>query len=125
MDKKFILCLLIAGALIISGCMGTSYDTPPGPSSNPKKVKQVALKPEVGEVAPTFLRVTNRNDYAWHNVKITVNEYYPCWEMNLVESGEAINVNAGGDCGAEFVMNYDAIYSMTVEADEGSAGFSR
>ena len=95
---------------LVSGCTGTNYNS---------------LEAEISEPdnSGTYLRVINRNDYDWHNVTITVNDYYSCWSRDVLKPAEVINVQAV-TCN-QFVVNHNVVYSLTVKADEGQADFYR
>ncbi|TKJ17466.1 hypothetical protein CEE44_02935 [Candidatus Woesearchaeota archaeon B3_Woes] len=103
---------------LVSGCTGTN-------NNNPDITKKKSLQAEIGELGDsgTYLRVINRNDYDWHNVKITVNDYYSCWSRDILKPEEVISVNAV-TCN-QFVINQNVVYSLTVVADEGQTDFTR
>ncbi len=83
------------------------------------------FKVEIGEVGDSgnIIRVTNRNSYDWHNIKITVNDYYSCWSREILKPNEVITVNALY-CN-EFVLNHKVVNSIEVVADEGKDHFIR
>ncbi|MHA1591393.1 MAG: hypothetical protein ACTSUP_02850 [Candidatus Heimdallarchaeaceae archaeon] len=54
---------------------------------------------------------------------MTVNEYYNCWNFDVLAPGAAISVNAPTCSG--FAINHDSIFTLEVEADEGSETFTR
>ena len=119
MNKKMIFySILLLCILIISGCSENN-------STTNKQTEKAPLEVEIGEIesSGTQLRVINRNDYDWHNVKVTVNEYYSCWSRDILKPNEVISVNAL-TCN-QFVINHDIVYSLIVEADEGSSEFAR
>ncbi|MCF7872151.1 hypothetical protein K9L97_03890 [Candidatus Woesearchaeota archaeon] len=74
-------------------------------------------------MSDTQLRVINRNNYTWHNVSITVNDYYSCWEQDNLNPEGIIEVQAL-TCD-QFAINHKYIYSILVETDEGKASFTR
>lgn len=105
--------------LMVSGCTTTNFDNT---QTTPKKE---SLKAEIGELgnSGTYLRVINRNDYDWHNVEVTVNDYYSCWSRDVLKPEEIIDVQAV-TCN-QFAVNQNVVYSLTVNADEGQADFTR
>ncbi len=82
------------------------------------------LDASVTPVRGSFIeyQVLNINDYAWHNVLITVNEEYDCWGRDVLEPGEKIIIRAAM-CD-DFVVYNDAIYFIKIEADEGWAKYA-
>ena len=128
MEKsKYYNGLLITSLLIVflvSGCTETNYNNSDD-RSTPDITKKKPLQAEIGELgnSGTYLRVINRNDYDWHNVEITVNDYYSCWSRDVLKPEEIIDVQAV-TCN-QFAVNQNAVYSLTVIADEGQADFSR
>ena len=125
--SKYYTGLIIISLLIlflVSGCTGTNYNNSDD-SSNPEIAKKKPLQAEIGEQgnSGTYLRVINRNDYDWHNVEITVNDYYSCWSRDVLKPEEVIDVQAV-TCN-QFVVNHNVVYSLTVKTDEGQADFSR
>ena len=117
-QKKIFYSIFILCIIIISGCSENN-------STTNKQLERAPLEAELGEMTAegTILRVINRNDYDWHNVKVTVNEYYSCWSRDVLKPNEVISVNAL-TCN-QFVINHDIVYSVIVEADEGSSEFIR
>ncbi len=124
MDKKLIFGICILSLLVLYGCGETSY-TIDNSDSKSQPVKRAQLEVEIGELSSmgTIIRVINRNDYDWHNVNITVNDYYSCWETDVLKPSESITVNAV-TCN-KFAVNQNMIYSVQVETDEGFEEFSR
>lgn len=89
-------------------------------SSNSDSSQNLAkFEPELTSLGGslTTYKVINRNDYAWHNVEIIVNDYYSCWSRAVVESGESITISAA-TCN-DFAVNYNSVNSLLIEADEG------
>jgi len=124
MDKKLIFGICILSLLVLYGCGEASYTTDNSDSKS-QPVKRAQLEVEIGELGSTgmLFRVINRNDYDWHNVKITVNDYYSCWERDVLKPGAPITVNAA-TCN-QFAVNQNMVYSVQVETDEGFEEFSR
>lgn len=87
-------------------------------------VKLAPLDAEVAQLGTslTTYKVINRNDYVWHNIKITVNDYYSCWERETLEPEDFIYVEAL-ICN-QFAVQNQRVESVEITADEGSAKYS-
>ena len=114
---------------LVSGCTETNYtdsdDSNTPDITEPDTSKKKPLQAEIGELgnSGTYLRVINRNDYDWHNVEIIVNDYYSCWDRDVLKPGEIIDVQAV-TCN-QFFVNQNVVSSLIVKADEGQTVFSR
>ncbi|MEJ2267544.1 MAG: hypothetical protein P8X70_00515 [Nanoarchaeota archaeon] len=117
------IALGIIGGLLPDSESDLTGDTINSQNQNTKQ-NLAKFESEVGQVGTslTQYRVINRNNYDWHNVKITVNDYYSCWDRDILESEDSILINAVG-CD-QFVVNQNIIQSIWIEADEGAERYS-
>lgn len=109
--------------LLISGCAGTNYQTHETDTVTKKEVKEgntkAPLEVETGRFGKLMVRVVNRNDYIWHNVTVSVNEYYKYGQFDKLEPDETITIQ-GARLGSDFIMYNNRIETVKIETDEGS-----
>lgn len=111
---------------MITGCRDTN--TQYQQEVNEKEdsaIKKAPINAEIGELdnSGKYFIIINRNNYDWHNVKITVNDYYSCWSRDVLKPGEGMEILAV-NCN-DFVVNQRYVKKLVVEADEGSQIFTR
>ncbi len=87
----------------------------------PVTITYEKLKAETTLLSNTMVRIVNRNDYSWHNVSITVNDYYSCWEYDVLDSDEGINLEVSG-CN-QFILNQDYIRKIEINTKENKGTF--
>jgi len=118
--------ILILVGLTISSIIILSFIPTDSPDNLQDQSKENLAKFEI-ELAHvgtslTMYKIINRNDYDWHNIEITVNEYYSCWSREILKSGESITINAV-TC-RDLAVNHNMIESMWVSSEEGSQRYS-
>ena len=94
------------------------------PTEKTNSIHSEKFSPELANIGDslTMYKIINRNDYAWHNVKITVNDYYSCWFKDTLNSSDSITFNAI-TCN-KFIINHNTVESILIESDEGTQGYS-
>lgn len=130
-DKRHPILTFIIGLLVVVilflvfiGLFSTGEDKNSDSNKDNVQDKLPPLDSEVSQVGTslTTYRVINRNNYDWHNVIITVNDYYSCWERDTLKPTESILISAV-TCN-QFALNNQIVESILIESDEGVARYS-
>lgn len=70
--------------------------------------------------------ITNRNDYTWHNLTITIDSYYECTSGGSLGPGQETMIS-GPTCGNWIANHMEAnpvIQLMNIQTSEGSEPFT-
>ena len=66
--------------------------------------------------------IINRNDYDWHDVKITINDHYSCWNYEKLPPGDSMRL-APAMCDSNFAISKPNINKVVIVTKEGIATY--